>query len=207
MTLAARALIWIKVKPAVSAQPWPQKGNLWVMIALNDRQVGSQDGAEREAVEVMRRAHTAELALCDRLEEIADSLPNGLDRRKCILAARALGPTMAKIHRFEEQRIFPCFCQRLGHSVESGKTIERLRNEHLEDEGYAAELRDALRFAARQARPTVRKPWDSCCEAISARCAGTSLSSGTMSWHFWRPPVDGLLRYWRVAPACPSRRP
>ena len=150
MTLAARALIWIKVKPAVSAQPWPRKGNLWVMIALNDRQAGSQDGAEREAVEVMRRAHTAELALCDRLEEIADSLPNGLDRRKCILAARALGPTMAKIHRFEEQRIFPCFCQRLGHSVESGKTIERLRNEHLEDEGYAAELRDALRFAARQ---------------------------------------------------------
>lgn len=119
------------------------------MTALNDWQAGSHDGAARDAVEVMRRAHMAELALCDRLEEIADSLPNGLDRHKCILAARALGPTMAKIHRFEEQRIFPHFRRRLAHSAESGKTIERLRNEHLEDEGYAAELRDALRFAAR----------------------------------------------------------
>jgi len=119
------------------------------MTALYDTQDGSQDGAACDAVEVMRRAHLAELALCDRLEEIADSLPNGLDRRKCILAARALGPTMAKIHRFEEQRIFPHFIGRLAHSAESGKTIERLTNEHLEDEGYAAELRDALRFAAR----------------------------------------------------------
>lgn len=119
------------------------------MTALYDTQDGSQDGAARDAVEVMRCAHLAELALCDRLEEIADSLPNGLDRRKCILAARALGPTMAKIHRFEEQRIFPDFIRRMAHSADSGKTIQRLTNEHLEDEGYAAELRDALRFAAR----------------------------------------------------------
>lgn len=119
------------------------------MTAFNDTQTGWHDDAARDAVEVMRRAHAAELALCDRLEEIADSLPNGLDRRNCILAARALGQTMAKIHRFEEQRIFPHFCASLGHSAEAAKTVERLKNEHLEDEGSAAELRDALRFAAR----------------------------------------------------------
>ena len=119
------------------------------MTAPNDTQTGWQDVAVRDAVAIMRHAHVAELALCDRLEEIADSLPNGLDRRNCLLAARALGPTMAKIHRFEERRIFPYFCVRLGNSAEADKTVERLKNEHLEDEGSAAELRDALRFAAR----------------------------------------------------------
>lgn len=119
------------------------------MTAANDTQTEWEDEAVRDAVRIMRRAHAVELALCDQLEEIADSLPNGLDRRNCVLAARALGPTIGNIHRFEEQRIFPHFCAVLGHSAEAAKTVERLKNEHLEDEGYAAELRDALRLAAR----------------------------------------------------------
>ncbi|WP_269933153.1 hemerythrin domain-containing protein [Aminobacter sp. HY435] len=104
------------------------------------------------AIPVMRRLHAVRLALCDRLEAIADSLPNDLDRRECLVSARALGPRFFSIHRFEEQRIFPLFCARLGHSEEAQAIVERLKNEHVEDEGYATELREALRTVARAGR-------------------------------------------------------
>ena len=105
-----------------------------------------------DAIAVMRRAHAAHLALCDRLEAIADSLPGGLNRRECLLAARALGSQMAAVHRFEELQVYPQFAASLGQSAEARKTIARLKHEHFEDEGYAAELRDALRIAARRRR-------------------------------------------------------
>ena len=122
------------------------------MSASSQMTVGSEDTALQDAVAAMRRAHAAKLVLCHRLEAIADSLP-GLDRRECLLAARALGPQMVKIHRFEEQRVYPYFAARLLHSAETRKTIARLKNEHFEDEGYAAELRDTLRATARRGRP------------------------------------------------------
>lgn len=110
---------------------------------------GSTHAALLEAVAVMRRAHAAKLTLCDRLETIADSLPGALNRRECLLAARALGTQMACLHRFEEQQVYPHFAASLGQSAEARKTVARLKHEHFEDEGYAAELRDALRMAAR----------------------------------------------------------
>lgn len=97
----------------------------------------------------MRQAHAAKLVLCERLEAIADSLPNELSRRECLLAARALGPMLCRIHRFEEERIFPVYRAHRDNHPEAIETIERLKDEHLEDEGYAAELREALRDAAR----------------------------------------------------------
>lgn len=121
------------------------------MTAFFDNRA-EQDAATREAMPVMRRLHAAKLALCDRLEAIADSLPNELDRRECLLSARALGPQLLGIHRFEEQRIFPLFCAGLGHAEDAQAIVERLKNEHFEDEGYAAELREALRAAARSGR-------------------------------------------------------
>src|SRR5690349_8422186 len=36
-----------------------------------------------------RQAHEEQLRLCDELEEIADSLPAGINRQKCIYAAKA----------------------------------------------------------------------------------------------------------------------
>lgn len=121
------------------------------MIPLFDKSTEWRDVAE-EALPAVQSAHEAKLALCDRLEAIADSLPNELDRRECLLAARALGPRFARVHRFEEEQIFPVFASHFGQAGEARGTIDRLTNEHFEDEGYAAELREALRAAARRRR-------------------------------------------------------
>ncbi|MEJ6784194.1 hemerythrin domain-containing protein [Aminobacter sp. Piv2-1] len=122
------------------------------MRSRREMKVGTEQTALTEAIAAVRRAHAAKLILCDRLEAIADSLPGGLDRRECLLAARALGPEMIKVHRFEEQHVYPHFVARLLQSAEARKTIARLKSEHCEDEGYAAELRDALRATARRGR-------------------------------------------------------
>lgn len=114
---------------------------------------GSDDAAAlADTIALMQRAHATKLALCDQLEEIADSLPNELCRRKCLIAARSLGPMLGRIHRFEEKRIFPAYLKRFSSLSEGLEIVERLQHEHFEDEGYAAELRHALRVVARRGR-------------------------------------------------------
>ncbi|MGB8817280.1 MAG: hemerythrin domain-containing protein [Rhizobiaceae bacterium] len=92
----------------------------------------------------MRLAHNDMLAMCDLLEDIADSLPHHLDAKKCALAAETLEPLVAKMHRFEEDEIFPRFA---GSSPDKMtlEMLDRLREEHCVDECYAEELTDALR--------------------------------------------------------------
>ncbi|MCJ8518044.1 hypothetical protein ABID21_001074 [Pseudorhizobium tarimense] len=48
--------------------------------------------ADAEMPACLHRDHLEQLALCDELEEIADSLPAKVNRQKCIYAAKALGP-------------------------------------------------------------------------------------------------------------------
>lgn len=92
----------------------------------------------------LRKAHLEQLLLCDRLEEIADSLPDGINRQKCIYAARALGPMIRGVHRFEEEVVFPLIADRLKAKPEIKATLNRLRYEHCEDECFAEELTEAL---------------------------------------------------------------
>ncbi len=92
----------------------------------------------------LRLAQNEVLAMCELLEDIADSLPNHIDAKKCSKAADLLEPLIKREHRFEEDEIFPHYA---GSEPAKAlkKTIERLRAEHLEDECHAEELSDALR--------------------------------------------------------------
>lgn len=98
----------------------------------------------QDPVAVMRKAHEEKLTLCDCLEEIADSLPNKIDRRVCLNAANALVPLLRNIHRYEEEIVFPVFEGKAAGRFGTGGTIARLKAEHLEDESYADELAEAL---------------------------------------------------------------
>ena len=55
----------------------------------------------------LKKAHDAQLTLCEALEEIADSLPANINRQKCIYAAKSLVPLVNGIHRYEEEALFP----------------------------------------------------------------------------------------------------
>lgn len=93
---------------------------------------------------ILRRAQGEVLGLCDILEDIADSLPDRLDRRKCKLAAATIEPLIANIHKFEEQTIFPMARRELWRLGAPNRSINRLEAEHCEDQGFAGELSGAL---------------------------------------------------------------
>ena len=97
-----------------------------------------------DAIQAFARAHDDKLSLCQTLEEIADSLPDEVDKQKCKLAAREIWPLLRSVHSFEEKIIFPALADRLAHVDGIDETIARLKSEHAEDECYAEELTDTL---------------------------------------------------------------
>ena len=42
-------------------------------------------------------SHRLQLALCNELEAVADSLPRDVDQQRCLTLARAICPTMKKV--------------------------------------------------------------------------------------------------------------
>jgi hypothetical protein len=109
--------------------------------AMEPTDLGRFDGNPLDA---MDRSYADQLALCDELEEIADSLPDNVDRQKSIHAARSLWPLIRGSHSFEENIFFPMIRERLSDVENLDETIKRLRQEHTADECYAEELTDSL---------------------------------------------------------------
>lgn len=91
-----------------------------------------------------KKGHRDLLALCDQLEEIADSLPDQINRQKCLYAARALGPLIRTTDKFEEDVLFPQIKSKMPDDATTPKTLSRLRFDHCEDECFAEELSEAL---------------------------------------------------------------
>ncbi|MFO1033508.1 MAG: hemerythrin domain-containing protein [Hyphomicrobiales bacterium] len=88
----------------------------------------------------LSRQHT----MCDRLESLADSLPNEINVQECLYVAQSLLPTVVTAHRFEEERIFPALKQ-APHAPTLDETLDRLGFEHMGDEQYAEEISLALK--------------------------------------------------------------
>jgi len=93
---------------------------------------------------LVTQIHEEQIALCDALEKIADSLPDNLDRQSCLQVARSLPGLMARAHQIEEEVLFPTLRSRRPNVPGLNKTLDRLHYEHLEDDCYAEELFDAL---------------------------------------------------------------
>ena len=97
----------------------------------------------------MNVAYAREKGLCDRLEAIADSLPNRIDRLECVLVGTSLLPLLREVHRYEEEVIFPAFERNAPASATSGETVRRLKSEHLADECAAEEITEQLLWIGR----------------------------------------------------------
>lgn len=103
--------------------------------------------AEQQAAEILallRKNHHDKHALCDRLEEIADSLPDNLDRHICATTARSIEPILKKAHQFEEETLFPVLLRAEKGRTDFDVILSRLSDEHHEDLCFGEEVRDAL---------------------------------------------------------------
>jgi hemerythrin-like domain-containing protein len=90
-----------------------------------------------------------QMELCDKLEELADSLPDEVDTQNCLHLARSIYPILQQAHTFEENRLFPHLLSIDASDNVMSATLERLRFEHWEDESFAEELRECMTNFAR----------------------------------------------------------
>lgn len=95
--------------------------------------------------ETMRHYLREQARFCDRLETIADLLPDGVDARDCLLMAQNIVPLVKRAHAFEEGTVYPLLMSRPHLPQELLTTLERLRFEHLGDEEFAGDLCSSLR--------------------------------------------------------------
>lgn len=99
----------------------------------------------KNPIEGLEKAFQAQLALCDLLEQIADSIPGNIDHGACSVLAGELCPLIRSIHRFEEESLYPLTQRTPDNAPQMAATIKRLKHEHFEDECFAEELVEALR--------------------------------------------------------------
>ena len=93
---------------------------------------------------LLKANHRKQLTLCAELEEIADNLPDHVNRQRCLHLARVLCPFIMEAHALEERALFS-EVYALAHTLPNLEiTIERLRWEHFEDLCFSEELREAL---------------------------------------------------------------
>ncbi len=90
------------------------------------------------------QARQEQLALCDILEEIADSLPYNIDERACINAAQMIIPLIKRSHKMEVEILFPLLEDSDNCLANLSATIKRIRSEHIRDEFSAEEIAEIL---------------------------------------------------------------
>lgn len=98
----------------------------------------------RKSIAWWKEAHRLQLALCDDLEAIADSLPSNILNQDCLFAAKSLGRLIRDVHAYEEETLFPALSQVFQSSSEFVGAIDRLTFEHLADECYADDIAEKL---------------------------------------------------------------
>lgn len=97
-----------------------------------------------EHIAELRSYHAMQSQLCEKLEELADLLPDKVENQECLVLARQIYPEMKRCHEFEENVLFAEARGCDPDNLTLASTLERLRYEHWEDESFAEELTEAL---------------------------------------------------------------
>lgn len=120
-------------------------------LTLNDRR--SEEPLPRLAGSLDHHLQQ-QLVLCRALESIADDLPGSVNKQACLHVANSIFPVIKSAHDFEEKALFPVLFADLKSDAFK-QTLERLHEEHWEDESFAEELTEALKeFVAGRDRNT-----------------------------------------------------
>jgi hypothetical protein len=99
---------------------------------------------QQQLTKEFRNHLSCQESLCERLEQLADSLPDAINVQESLYVAQSLLPTVMLTHRFEEDRLFPLL--RGAHNASTlPHTLDRLGFEHMADEEYARDITLSLR--------------------------------------------------------------
>ncbi len=101
-------------------------------------------GAPGDILQVMESHHRRLLQLCDRLERVADGLPDDVDVKLCLRLARTLPDILEASHRFEEEVFFPRMRALYDADLLVASNLARLRGEHREDQSFGTEVAEVL---------------------------------------------------------------
>ena len=116
----------------------------------------SDTGAHRlkRSLSEFRQHQRLNMQLCDALEDLADCLPNQIDVQNCLALSRCVLPTVRNAQIMEETRLFPQLMQAYPGDSRLKASLERLRQEHLEDETFADEIACLLHDCGCTGRPS-----------------------------------------------------
>jgi hypothetical protein len=87
-----------------------------------------------------RQHHRLKLRLCDALEDFADCLPNQIDVQNSLALSRCVLPTIRHAQLMEETQLFPQLMQAYPDDKRLRASLDRLCQEHLEDDSFADEI-------------------------------------------------------------------
>ncbi|MFN0192256.1 MAG: hemerythrin domain-containing protein [Aestuariivirga sp.] len=131
----------------------PDKLDEWRIRVVEERQMS---GDLSNMVDTLGSYLQQQGQLCDRLEEIADSLPDSADGVLCIETANQMVRMIKSAHSFEEEELFPAIMAAVEDRLALEPVFGRLKFEHWEDEENAACVQEALcTFAVRRADSNV----------------------------------------------------
>jgi hemerythrin-like domain-containing protein len=107
---------------------------------------GDPDRLTSREVAATYRSFLAEKKwFCDRLETLADLLPDGVNNQDCLHLAQIVVPLVMRAHAFEEQVVFPYLAKSPNLPDSAKESLERLKYEHFGDEAFAHDLCISLR--------------------------------------------------------------
>jgi hypothetical protein len=97
-------------------------------------------------IPILQDTYDRQIALCNELERIADSLPDRVDHQACRSAANALPASMAAVHAVEEELLFPQILAKSRHGHQD--LIEKMRLQQVVDLWSAEEVQQELLLLA-----------------------------------------------------------
>ena len=97
----------------------------------------------QEAISRIERNHDRILAICEDLEQLADTLPAIPANSRHFAIAHSLGATLRRANETEEREFLPLLAGILGPE-EYARSVESLIEEHRHDEAFADEVAEIL---------------------------------------------------------------
>ena len=101
-------------------------------------------GLQRSPLDLIEHDHAKHSHLCDDLEQIADSLPDDVDKKLCQQVAMTLRFDLPLHHLDEENGLFPLLHAHSEQKPSINPILNRLSEEHAADESFAEELIEEL---------------------------------------------------------------